>query len=242
MSTTPGNFNNANSIPDEYYFITSPQDVSWDKNSKSSEIATYGTNAPYLSYGSTSLRKLKLGNAMLEGFSNGKEIEGNVTQLESCMEMVIDSGSGFTSPYCWHVFAGDKSYGTFIITSVSVDEKMRDMTGKATRAFVDVALQEVSSLQVSSGTDITSAPVINGITQSAYDALNPVTETASQEARVRGSQTPNRAVAPTRPGTVPNPGTPPASTNNQTPRPGGLTQQQQNEARYNEAVRSGARF
>ena len=160
-----------NSIPDEGYFITAPQSVAWDKTSKSKVVDTYGTNNPYVNYGSTSLRTLSLSDAMLEGFSDAKEVESNITQLESCMRMVIDEGKGFTAPYCWHVFAGEKSYGTYIITDVGVEEQMRDMTGKATRATVNVEFQEVSPYQVTSGVDITSTAVVGDITPESAKAL-----------------------------------------------------------------------
>jgi len=160
-----------NSIPDEWYFITAPQSVSFDKQSKSKVVDTYGTNNPYVNYGSTSLRTLSLGDAMLEGFSDSKEVESSITQLESCMRMVIDEGKGFTAPYCWHVFAGEKSYGTYIITSVGVEEQMRDMTGKATRATVNVEFQEVSPYQVTSGVDITSTAVVGGVSPDSEKAL-----------------------------------------------------------------------
>ena len=173
----------ANNIPDEWYFITPPQSVTWEKSSKTSTIDTYGTNNPYLNYGSTSLRKLSLTDAMLEGFSDGKEVEDNVIKLEACMQMIIDEGSGFTSPYCWHVFAGDKSYGTYIIESVNVEEQMRDMTGKATRATVSLNLQEVSSYQISSGTDITSTAVVGGANENYLKQLNE-SQAAKQDGKV----------------------------------------------------------
>lgn len=176
-----------NTIPDEWYFITAPEEVRIRKDSKAEEIATYGTNNPYLNYGTTKLRQLSLSNSMLEGFSNGKEVEGNITQLESCMRMIIDEGSGFTAPYCWNVFAGSKSYGTYIIKNVSIREKMRDMTGKATRAFVDISLQEVSPYQVTSGTDITSTAVVGDVNEkfaAALDAANTNNQVNSQDAAV----------------------------------------------------------
>ena len=176
-----------NEIPDEWYFITPPQSVNWEKNSKTSVIETYGTNNPYLNYGSTSLRQLSLSDAMLEGFSDGKEVEGNVRQLEACMQMIIDEGTGFTSPYCWHVFAADKSYGTYIIESVSVEEQMRDMTGRATRATVSLNLQEVSSYQVTSGTDITSTAVTGGANEDYLNQLES-SQAAKQDGKVRKSK------------------------------------------------------
>ena len=174
-------------IPEEWYFITPPQNVSWSKDSNSSEIDTYGTNNPYLSYGTTKLRKLTLGGAMIEGFSDGKTVEGNILELEACMRMVLEEENGYTSPYCWKVFAGDKCYGTYIITGVSVNEQMRDMSGLATRATVDVSLTQVPSYQVSSGIDIT-AQVIQGSGDEKYqeslDKLNGQNDASKQDQKV----------------------------------------------------------
>ena len=149
-------------IPNEWYFITAPQSVSWSKDSNTTAIETFGTNNPYLQYGTTKLRSLSLGDAMLEGFSDSKSVEGNVKDLEACMRMVIDDENGFASPFCWEVFAGNKSYGTYIITSVSVDENMRDNSGDAVRAKVNVSLQEVSPYQVSTGQDVSSEAITGG--------------------------------------------------------------------------------
>ena len=176
-----------NSIPSEWYFITPPQQVKWEKSSKSRLIDTYGTNNPYLNYGSTHLRKLTLGDALVEGFSDGKSVEGNITALENCMRMVLDVGTGFTAPYCWEVFAGEKSYGTYIIDSIDVEEQMRDLSGAATRARVSITLQEVNPYQVTSGTDITSTAVTGGITPESEAAL------AAQDEKVANS----KSAAPT---------------------------------------------
>ena len=179
----------AEGIPSEWYFITAPQDVSWKKDSVSKEVATYGTNNPYLNYGATKLRKLTLGNAMVEGFSNAMQVEDHIIQLEACMRMVIDEETGYASPYCWEAFAGNKSYGMFIITGISVREELRDMDGKATRAFVDIDLQEVPPYQVSSGIDITSSAT--RVVDEAF-VNEAVSEAASQD----------EAVARTNKGTV----------------------------------------
>ena len=170
----------AEGIPTEWYFITSPQDVSWSKDSVTKEVATYGTNNPYLNYGTTKLRKLTLGNAMVEGFSNAMQVEDNIVQLEACMRMIIEESTGYASPYCWVAYAGSKSYGTFIITNVSVKEEMRDMSGNATRAFVDITLQEVPPYQVSSGTDITSTAAVGGF-DSAF-VSGATSQAATQDA------------------------------------------------------------
>jgi len=176
----------AEGIPTEWYFVTAPQEVSWSKDSVTKEIDTYGTNNPYFNYGTTKLRKLSLSNAMIEGFSDSKQVENNVVSLEACMRMIIDEGTGYASPYCWKVYAGDKSYGTFLITSVNVREEMRDMSGKATRAIVDVELQEVPPYQVASGTDITSTAAFGGIDPEVQKQL--ASEASSQDSKVSSAK------------------------------------------------------
>jgi hypothetical protein len=143
-------------IPDEWYFITAPQQVSWTKDSRMTIIEPYGTNNPYVHYGTTKLRQLNLNDVMVEGFSDGKSVENNVINLEACMRMVLDTDDGYASPYVWRVYAGGKSYGTYLITNVNVTEEIRDLQGRASRAKVDISLQEVSPYQVSSGIDITA--------------------------------------------------------------------------------------
>jgi hypothetical protein len=119
-------------------------------------IEPYGTNNPYVHYGTTKLRTLNLNDVMVEGFSDGKSVENNVIQLEACMRMVLDTDDGYASPYVWRVYAGGKSYGTYLITNVNVNEEIRDLQGRASRAKVDISFQEVSPYQVSSGIDITA--------------------------------------------------------------------------------------
>jgi hypothetical protein len=148
-------------IPKSWYFITAPQDVSWSKEGKVTSAETYGTNTPYVLYGSTSLRKLTLGNVLLEGFSDRKTVEANIVALETCMNMVIQAG--YTAPYCWKVYSGGKSYGTFIIVGLQVKEMMRDVRGFATRAIVDVELQQVPDYQVNSGRDLASRATLGGL-------------------------------------------------------------------------------
>ena len=172
-------------IPSEWYFITAPQEVSWKKDSEAKQMATYGTNSPYLNYGATKLRELTLGNALIEGFSNAMQVEDNVTSLERCMHMVI-SEDGYAAPYCWNAFAGGKSYGTFIITGVSIKEVMRDMSGNATRAVADISLQEVPPYQVSSGADSTSTAIQGSLSQEGELALKQ-SEAAKQDGAVAGA-------------------------------------------------------
>jgi hypothetical protein len=188
-------------IPDEWYFITPPQSVSWTKDSRSNVVETYGTNNPYVHYGTTKLRSLKLGDSMVEGFSDGKVVEQNIIDLEACMRMVLDFDNGYTSPYVWYVYAGNKSYGTYVIESISVNESIRTAEGRASRATVDLSLQEVSPYQVSTGIDITAEVISGGITEKAQKDLEKLnsdnngnkkgTEAGDQEAAAQAKKDAN---------------------------------------------------
>jgi len=125
---------------------------------------------PYVLYGSTGLRKLTLGNVMLEGFSDRKTVEANIVALETCMNMVIQSG--YTAPYCWKMYSGGKSYGTFIITGVKVKEVMRDLRGYATRAFVDIELMQVPDYQVNSGRDLAATGIFGRLSSAVQKLVN----------------------------------------------------------------------
>ena len=168
-------------IPTEWYFITAPQQVSWTKDSRTNVVETYGTNNPYVHYGTTKLRSLRLGDSMVEGFSDGKAVEQNIIDLEACMRMVLDFDNGYTSPYVWHVYAGNKSYGMYVINSVSVNESIRTQEGLAARATVDLDLQEVSPYQVSTGIDITAEIISGGVTEKAQEDLKKANEASDKK-------------------------------------------------------------
>ena len=174
-------------IPKSWYFVTAPQDVSWSKEGKVSTAETYGTNTPYVMYGATGLRKLTLGNVMLEGFSDRKTVEANIVALETCMNMVIQRG--YTAPYCWKMYSGGKSYGTFIITGVKVKEVMRDLRGYATRAFVDIELLQVPDYQVNSGRDLAATGIFGGLSSAVQKLVNTQNNGAKNGSGTSGSST-----------------------------------------------------
>jgi hypothetical protein len=178
-------------IPKSWYFITAPQDVSWSKEGKVSTADTYGTNTPYVLYGSTSLRKLTIANTLLEGFSDRRTVEANIVALETCMNMVIQAG--YTAPYCWKVYSGGKNYGTFIITGVKVKELMRDLRGYAERAIVDIELQQVPDYQVNSGRDLASRATLGGLSSAVKSLIEQQNKDSESKnsARAAGSTAPN---------------------------------------------------
>lgn len=185
-ATTIQNKDTEADIPKSWYFITAPQDVSWSKEGKISTASTYGTNSPYVLYGSTGLRKLTLSNAMLEGFSDRKTVEANIVALETCMNMVIQNG--YTAPYCWKAYSGGKSYGTFIITGVKVKEVMRDLRGYATRAYVDIDLQQVPDYQVNSGRDLASTGILGGLSSAVKKTINGENKGSASSKGTAGEQ------------------------------------------------------
>ena len=174
----------ADEIPSEYYFITPPQDVSWSKGSQINDIQTYATNNPYVHYGVTQLRSLTLGNAMIEGFSDGKQVEQNVIDLESCMRIVLDTEDGYAAPFCWEVYAGGKKYGTFVIESVNIQEQIRDNDGMAARAMADVSLREVAPYQVNAGIDITAQAITGNLSEETQEQLLSQNEANKQDDKV----------------------------------------------------------
>jgi hypothetical protein len=73
------------------------------------------------------------------------------------MNYRLNDTEGFVSVPVYQVWANEKSYGGpeayYIIKDIKVKETMRDLTGNATRAFVDISLLQVPAYQVNSGRD-----------------------------------------------------------------------------------------
>jgi hypothetical protein len=150
-------------IPSSWIFVTAPRDIGWDKQGGVSTVDNFGTNSPYVIYSHTSMRKLSMGDVLIEGFSAGKEVEDHVIKLESMMNMVMNSQAGYVSPYVWDLRAGEKSYGKFVIESLNVKEVMRNKKGRADRATASITLQQVPDFQVNDGRDLaTQADLASG--------------------------------------------------------------------------------
>jgi hypothetical protein len=142
-------------------FITAPEDISWDLANQATRVDIFGTNNPPVVAGSRGMRDLTLGNALVEGFVRGKQVEDKVAALESLMSYGLNSSEGFVSVPVYQVWANSKSYGGkeayYIIKDIRVKETMRDLSGNATRAYVDISLMQVPAYQVNSGRDQASA-------------------------------------------------------------------------------------
>jgi len=138
-------------------FITAPQDVSWDVANQATRVDMFGTNNPPVVAGSRGMRDLTLGDSLVEGFMRNVTVEGKIAALENLMNYKINQTDGFVSVPVYQVWANNSAYGGpnayFIIKDIKIKEKLRDLQGKTTRAYVDISLMEVPAFQVSSGRD-----------------------------------------------------------------------------------------
>ena len=142
-------------------FICAPEDISWDTSNAVQRIGIFGTNNPPVVSGSRGMRDLTLGNALVEGFIRNVTVENKISALEKLLNYNLNSSDGFVSVPVYQVWANQKAYGNsgyFILKDVRVKESMRDLTGNATRATVDVSFMEVPEYQVNSGRDLASKP------------------------------------------------------------------------------------
>jgi hypothetical protein len=93
-------------------------------------------------------------------------VEAKVAALEQLLNYNLNGSDGFVSVPCYQFYANNKSYGGlkgyYIIKDVSVKEEMRDLTGNATRARVDINLMQVPEYQVNSGRDQASQVTAGG--------------------------------------------------------------------------------
>jgi hypothetical protein len=138
-------------------FITAPEEISYDLANQANRVDMFGTNNPPVVAGSRGMRDLTLGNALVEGFVRGKQVEAKLEALEKLMNYSLNPAEGFVSVPVYQVWANKKSYGGpeayYIIKDIKVKETMRDLSGNATRAFVDISLMQVPAYQVNSGRD-----------------------------------------------------------------------------------------
>jgi|LakMenEpi03Aug12_release.lakeMendotaPanAssembly.Ray.scaffolds.fasta_scaffold88313_2 hypothetical protein len=136
-----------------WVFITAPGSVQWNVSADVQRIDIFGTNSPPVTASSRGMRDLQLTEALMEGFTLGKAVQNELDQLEKLMNVEVNSQDGFVSVPVYDVKAGGKSYGLYVIESIDIDEQMRDLQGRATRAMVGVSLKQVPLYQVGNGID-----------------------------------------------------------------------------------------
>ena len=173
-------------------FITAPEDISWDIANQANRVDMFGTNNPPVVAGSRGMRDLTLGNALVEGFVRGKQVEDKIAALERLMNYRLNPTEGFVSVPVYQVSANDKSYGGkqayYIIKDIRVKETMRDLSGNATRAYVDISLMQVPAYQVNSGRDQASQATagVKSALVSQANLVNKPSSAAAAAAQVDG--------------------------------------------------------
>jgi hypothetical protein len=142
-------------------FIVAPEEISWDLQVATQRVDIFGTNSPPVTVGTKGMRNLSLGNALIEGFTRARTVEGRVIALENLLKFTLNSKGGFVNVPVYQVFANEKIYGDsngqdggyFVFSDIRVKETMRDLTGKSTRAYADISMIQVPKYQVNTGRD-----------------------------------------------------------------------------------------
>lgn len=166
---------------DAWTFITAPQSVSYSVSSEVQRINIFGTNTPPVVASSRGMRDLTLTEALMEGFTLGKSVQKQLDDLEMLMNVSVNTQSGFVNVPVYDVYAGIKSYGSYVIEQIEIDEQMRDLQGRATRAMVGVTLKQVPKYQIGNGIDQAGASTGG----QALDASKFNTQTDKQAANVK---------------------------------------------------------
>ena len=189
-------------------FITAPEDVSWDVANAATRVDIFGTNNPPVVAGSRGMRDLSLSDSLVEGFVRNVQVEGKVAALEALMNYSLNTSDGFVSVPVYQVWANEKSYGGseayYVIKDIKVKEAMRDLSGNATRAYVDISLMQVPAYQVNTGRDQASQATSGNValTQQQRDAQavgRTAAESGTLGAGQNGAKTGANAGGPTQP-------------------------------------------
>jgi hypothetical protein len=137
-------------------FITAPKDISWETANAVERVDMFGTNSPPVVSGTNGMRELNLSECLVEGFIRGVTVEGKVLALENLTDYSLNTEAGFVNVPVYQLWANQKAYGDsgyFVIKSIKVSEKLRDLRGDSTRAIVDITMTQVPEYQVGSGRD-----------------------------------------------------------------------------------------
>ena len=150
-------------------FITAPSEISWTVGNAANRVDIFGTNNPPVVAGSRGMRDVSIRDALVEGFIRNVHVEAKVEALEKLLNYNLNGSDGFVSVPCYQFYANNKNYGGlkgyYIIKDVSIKEEMRDLTGNATRARIDINLIQVPDYQVNSGRDQASQVTAGGKVQ-----------------------------------------------------------------------------
>jgi hypothetical protein len=156
--------------PPVWTFICAPENIEWSTQAVVNRAPIFGSNQPPVTVGSKGMRDLTMSNALVEGFVRNVAIEQKIAILEDLLNYTLNTKAGYVNTPVYEVTANNKKYGNgngggdggkFVIKDVKTKEIMRDLSGNATRAMVDISFTQVPAYQVDGGRDQASAPIGN---------------------------------------------------------------------------------
>jgi hypothetical protein len=153
------------------------------------------------------MRDLTMSNALVEGFVRNVAVEQKIAILEDLLNYTLNTKAGYVNTPVYEVTANNKKYGNgngggdggkFVIKDVKTKEMMRDLSGNATRAMVDITFTQVPAYQVDGGRDQATAPTGNAGKASLLQAITNKSVAAGLNQNVGTAKNPsNGATGPT---------------------------------------------
>ncbi len=142
-------------------FMVAPMQVTITKNMDYTAEPNWGSNERTITYGGTAMRKISLGEILIDGLATRTSITKKINNLEKLLdpvqyqkhiaplvfELVVKPKGGLSSE--------SRSFGYYIITDLSEQEVLRDHNGRPLRVIASLELQEVPSYQINDGRDLT---------------------------------------------------------------------------------------
>ncbi|MGL6340352.1 MAG: M23 family metallopeptidase [Waterburya sp.] len=144
--------------PINFEFEVSPDQLNWNKSGELSVSPTFMTNEQPVIYSRATQAILTMNSILFDAvhFPNKTDVLGDVTNLERLLSVDADN----FSPRVYDVFAETRKYGTFVISSLKINEIRRTIEGKPNRVVADLVLQPIPSYQLRTSQDLAMIPEI----------------------------------------------------------------------------------
>lgn len=160
-------------------FIAAPSNITIAKNMDYTAEQNWAANERTITYGGTAMKKISLGEILIEGLITKANIQKKVNQLEKLLDPV--QYKKHIAPLVFELIVKPKngqsqesrSYGYYIITDVGLSEILRDHSGRALRVVANLELQEIPKYQINNGRDLTLPDnLIVKVDKTAKEQLN----------------------------------------------------------------------
>lgn len=169
--------------PIDFGFEVSPEQLSWTKQGELSVSPTFMTNEQPVIYSRATQAVLTMSSILFDSihFPNKPDALADVTNLERLLSVDSDN----FSPRVYDLFAETRKYGTFVISSLKINEIRRSSEGKPERIVVDLVLQPIPSYQIRTSQDLSMPAeilpeIIATATTTGTTAVGGGTSTASE--------------------------------------------------------------